>query len=88
MDNGIETTLLLRHEEEEEDDLTQRIWEESKKIWRVALPAVISRVCGFGTIIVTQSFVGHISGIDLAGYSLVQTLNVRFVNGILVSCYN
>ncbi|KAG6414486.1 hypothetical protein SASPL_127288 [Salvia splendens] len=30
------------------------------------------------------SFVGHISAVDLAGYALVQTLSVRFVNGILI----
>uniref|UniRef100_A0A251SR16 Protein DETOXIFICATION n=2 Tax=Helianthus annuus TaxID=4232 RepID=A0A251SR16_HELAN len=83
MDDGIDTKLL-RHEEEEEGDLKQRIWVESKKIWRVALPGVISRVCAFGTIVVTQSFIGHISDIDLAGYALVQTLSVRFVNGILL----
>ncbi|XP_071706113.1 protein DETOXIFICATION 24-like [Rutidosis leptorrhynchoides] len=82
MDNEIETELL-KHEEEE-GDLKQRIWDESKKIWRVALPSVISRVCAFGTIVVTQSFIGHISDLDLAGYALVQTLSVRFVNGILL----
>ncbi|KAI3719372.1 hypothetical protein L6452_20269 [Arctium lappa] len=83
MDNGIKTKLL-RQEEEEEGDLKERIWVESKKIWRVALPGVISRVCAFGTIVVTQSFIGHISDIDLAGYALVQTLSVRFINGILL----
>ncbi|PWA60618.1 Multi antimicrobial extrusion protein [Artemisia annua] len=82
MDDGVETKLL-RHEKEE-GDLKERIWDESKKIWRVALPGVISRVCAFGTIVVTQSFVGHISDLDLAAYALVQTLCVRFVNGILL----
>ncbi|KAI3796524.1 hypothetical protein L1987_39197 [Smallanthus sonchifolius] len=83
MDDEI-NTKLLRHEEEEEGDLKQRIWTESKKIWRVALPGVISRFCAFGTIIVTQSFIGHVNDIDLAGYALVQSLSVRFVNGILL----
>ncbi|KAI7748424.1 hypothetical protein M8C21_007582 [Ambrosia artemisiifolia] len=83
MEDGIQATLL-RHEKEEEGDLKGRIWDESRKIWRVALPGVISRVCTFGTIVVTQSFIGHISNIDLAGYALVQTLSVRFVNGILL----
>nr|XP_043623292.1 protein DETOXIFICATION 24-like [Erigeron canadensis]XP_043623293.1 protein DETOXIFICATION 24-like [Erigeron canadensis]XP_043623294.1 protein DETOXIFICATION 24-like [Erigeron canadensis] len=83
MDDEIKTKLI-QHEEEEEGDLKQRIWDESKKIWRVALPSVISRVCAFGTLVVTQSFMGHISEVDLAGYALVQTLSVRFVNGILL----
>lgn len=84
MDHEIQAKLL-RRDDEEEGDLKGRIWNESRKIWRVALPSVISRVCAFGTIVVTQSFVGHISDLDLAGYALVQTLSVRFVNGILVS---
>ncbi|KVH89266.1 Multi antimicrobial extrusion protein [Cynara cardunculus var. scolymus] len=84
MDNGIQEKLIRREKEEEEGDLKGRIWVESTKIWRVALPGVISRVCAFGTIVVTQSFIGHISDIDLAGYALVQTLSVRFVNGILL----
>ncbi|KAI3796525.1 hypothetical protein L1987_39198 [Smallanthus sonchifolius] len=83
MDDRMETKLL-RHEEEEEGDLKQRIWDESKKIWRVALPSIISRVSAFGTIVVTQSFIGHVSETDLAGYALVQSLSVRFINGILL----
>ncbi|CAI9292370.1 unnamed protein product [Lactuca saligna] len=83
MDHEIQATLL-RRDDVEEGDLKGRIWDESRKIWRVALPGVISRVCAFGTIVVTQSFIGHISDVDLAGYALVQTLSVRFVNGILL----
>ncbi|KAK4404656.1 protein DETOXIFICATION 24 [Sesamum angolense] len=68
MDNSIQESLL-RTAAEENGDLKGRIWEESKKIWRVALPSVIARVASFGTIIVTQSFVGHISSLDLAAYA-------------------
>lgn len=95
MDNhSLEQSLLLNtiHEEKgtittTNDDLKARVYEESKKIWRVATPGVISRVSSFGTIVITQSFIGHLSSLDLAGYALVQTLSVRFVNGILV-CYS
>ncbi|KAF5801094.1 putative multi antimicrobial extrusion protein [Helianthus annuus] len=82
--NGMQATLLRHDEDVEEGDLKGRIWDESRRIWRVALPSVISRICTFGTIVVTQSFIGHISNIDLAGFALVQTLSVRFVNGILL----
>ncbi|KAK1425151.1 hypothetical protein QVD17_20496 [Tagetes erecta] len=83
MGDGMKTKLL-RHDENEEGDLKQRVWNESTKIWRVALPGIISRVSSFGAIIVTQSFIGHVSEIDLAGYALVQTLVVRFINGLLI----
>ncbi|KAL3637050.1 hypothetical protein CASFOL_019349 [Castilleja foliolosa] len=83
--NSIQESLLISSSiAEQEGNLKERIYEESKKIWRVAMPSVISRVASFGTIVVTQSFVGHISSFDLAGYALVQTLSVRFVNGILL----
>ncbi|KAK4481813.1 hypothetical protein RD792_012724 [Penstemon davidsonii] len=84
MDNSIQETLLISSKTEQNGDLKGRIIEESKKIWRVAMPGIISRVSSFGTIVITQSFIGHISSLDLAGYALVQTLSVRFVNGILI----
>lgn len=83
MDNGIHDKLLSS-QGNEVGDLKERVYDESKKIWRIALPGMIARVASFGSLIVTQSFIGHISSVDLAGYALVQTLTVRFVNGILV----
>ncbi|CDP19066.1 unnamed protein product [Coffea canephora] len=83
MDNGLQERLLSSGKEEVVN-LKGRIADESKKIWKVALPGILARVSSFGCIVVTQSFVGHISELDLAGYALVQTLSVRFVNGILI----
>ena len=77
--------LLIRSEGKDCGDLKRRIWVESKKIWRVTFPGILARVTSFGLIVVTQSFIGHISELELAAYALVQTLIVRFVNGILVS---
>lgn len=84
-DTSIQDSLLLTPKAEERfGSLKERICEESKKIWRIATPSVIARVGSFGTIVVTQAFVGHISAVDLAAYALVQTLSVRFVQGALV----
>lgn len=77
--------LLDSQVEKVDENLKGRICDESSKIWRVALPGILSRVASFGSIVVTQSFIGHIGELDLAAYALVQTLTVRFVNGILVS---
>lgn len=81
MDYGIHDKLLSP----EVSDLKDRVYDESKKIWRIALPGIIARVAAFGALIVTQSFIGHTSSVDLAAYALVQTLTVRFVNGVLVN---
>lgn len=75
---------LLSCKAEEEGDLKRKVVEESRKIWRVAAPNVIARVTSFGTVVVTQSFIGHINSTHLSGYALVQALTVQFVNGILV----
>ncbi|XP_073296546.1 protein DETOXIFICATION 24-like [Primulina huaijiensis] len=84
MDNGVHERLLVSSEGKEVVDFKRKVWDESHKIWRVALPGILARVASFGTIIVTQSFIGHQSSVDLAGYALVQTLTVRFVTGILI----
>jgi len=83
MDNSTEERLLLL-EEFDREDLKKRVWNESKKLWRIAFPGIIARVTSFGMIVVTQLFMGHISELDLAAFGLQQSILVRFVNGILV----
>lgn len=87
MVDGLHERLIVPNVQEEEIEIKSKVWQESKDIWRVALPGVISRVGSFGTLVVTQSFIGYISALDLASYALVQTITVRFVNGILVRSY-
>ncbi|XP_022744001.1 protein DETOXIFICATION 24-like isoform X2 [Durio zibethinus] len=86
MDDNLEQTFLTHGEEEEEDktDLKRRVWIETKTIWRVAFPSMLARVTSFGMIVVTQSFLGHIGKVELATYALVQSIFVRFINGILI----
>lgn len=78
---------LLGAEPENIRNLPRRIWVESKKIWRIAFPAMLARVTQFGMFVVTQAFIGHLGEVDLAAYALIQILTVRFVNGILVSIF-
>ncbi|KAK9273772.1 hypothetical protein L1049_018582 [Liquidambar formosana] len=75
---------LLGSEREDGSDLKGRIWAESRKLWRVAFPSMLSRVTSFGILVVTQLFMGHIGDVDLAAFALIQTINVLFVNGILL----
>nr|APR63951.1 hypothetical protein [Populus tomentosa] len=83
MDNSTEERLLLL-EEFDREDLKKRVWNESKKLWRIAFPGIIARVTSFGMIVVTQLFMGHISELDLAAFGLQQSILLRFVNGILI----
>ncbi|KAK4770107.1 hypothetical protein SAY87_030639 [Trapa incisa] len=89
--NAIEESLLSRPDAAEpkgEDSistLSSRVWVESRKIWRVTFPAMISYVCSFGVLVVTQAFIGHINETQLAAYAIIETVGVRFVNGIINS---
>ncbi|XP_011013210.1 PREDICTED: protein TRANSPARENT TESTA 12-like [Populus euphratica] len=83
MDNSTEERLLLP-DEFDRADLKKRVWNESKKLWRIAFPGIVARVTSFGMIVVTQLFLGHISELDLAAFGLQQSILLRFVNGILI----
>lgn len=83
MDNHINERLL--NSEAEGTSLKERIWVESKKLWRISFPSVLFRVTSFGMLVVSQSFIGEISAVDLAAYALMQTILVRFANGVMVS---
>ncbi|KAB1223118.1 hypothetical protein CJ030_MR2G024868 [Morella rubra] len=85
MDNTLDQRLLEPGAQEQRD-LKRRIWAESKVVWRIAFPSILSRVTSFGMLVMTQLFLAQVAELDLAAYALVQTVLVRFVRGILVSC--
>ncbi|RZB86148.1 Protein DETOXIFICATION 21 [Glycine soja] len=82
-------TTLFEHKSlafvEKEESLRKRAWDESKKMWVVAGPAIFTRFSTFGIMVVSQSFIGHIGSTELAAYAIVMTVLVRFANGALVS---
>uniref|UniRef100_A0A803Q441 HIT domain-containing protein n=1 Tax=Cannabis sativa TaxID=3483 RepID=A0A803Q441_CANSA len=45
---------------------------------------MLARTTSFGVLVVTQSFLGHVAELDLAAFALVQTLFLRFINGIIL----
>ncbi|KAJ0013915.1 hypothetical protein Pint_20801 [Pistacia integerrima] len=79
--SNIEETLIIKSEAED-GSLKGRVWMESKKIWRIAFPAILARMALFGVILVTQAFVGHMGALELSAFAVVQTILVRFVSGI------
>ncbi|XP_024031114.1 protein DETOXIFICATION 24 [Morus notabilis] len=70
--------------DDEGSDLKRRVWTEMKLMWRIAFPSILARVTSFGVMVVTQSFLGHVSELDLAAFALIQSILIRFVNGILL----
>ncbi|XP_078152383.1 protein DETOXIFICATION 21-like [Carex rostrata] len=76
--------LLPAEEEKEESSLTRRIWAESKKLWVVAGPAILTRLASVGVLFTTQAFLGHVGSLELAGYALSFTVIDRFTVSILL----
>ncbi|XP_049932824.1 protein DETOXIFICATION 21-like isoform X2 [Nymphaea colorata] len=87
MENDLGTRLLISTSgcEEEGGPLRQRVWEESKKLWVVAAPAIFTRFTTFGIPVIGQAYVGHIGGTtDLAAFALIFTVLARFSSGVLL----
>ncbi|GFY98080.1 MATE efflux family protein [Actinidia rufa] len=67
-----------------EEKFKDKLWAENKKMWIVAAPAIFTRFSTFGINVISQAFIGHIGPTELAAYSLVSTVILRFSNGILL----
>lgn len=86
MENELKANLLSSDEEEEDEEkLSRRLWSENKKLWVVAGPAIFSRFSTFGVSLITQAFVGHIGSTELAAYSIIATVLLRFAISIQVT---
>ncbi|KAM3346178.1 hypothetical protein ACQJBY_020620 [Aegilops geniculata] len=63
--------------------LATKSWEESKLLWRLAFPAVLTEVFQFSIGFVTASFVGHIGVVELAAVTVVESILEGFAYGVL-----
>ncbi|CAN1765235.1 Protein DETOXIFICATION 21 [Linum perenne] len=82
----INQKLLTKTDSSEVEEVTLRskVWTETKTLWIVAAPAIFTRFSTFGINVVSQAFIGHIGPTELAAYSLVFTVLLRFCNGVLL----
>ncbi|XP_057425078.1 protein DETOXIFICATION 27-like [Lotus japonicus] len=64
--------------------LIERTCSESKKLWNIAGPSIFSRLAMFSITVVTQSFSGHLSDLDLAAISISCTLLISITFGFLL----
>ena len=81
---------------EDEDDqqpynykhLASRVWIESKKLWHIVAPAILSRILSFSMNLITQAFVGHLGDIQPAAISIVVNFICGISFGFLVYIYS
>ncbi|KAG6692856.1 hypothetical protein I3842_10G135300 [Carya illinoinensis] len=90
MEGDINQELLSKPAEAEvtvadhEVSLKKKVWSETKKLWVVAGPAIVTRFTTFGINVISQAFIGHIGAAELAAYSFVYTVLLRFSSGVLL----
>ncbi|KAK9930372.1 hypothetical protein M0R45_027411 [Rubus argutus] len=76
-------TLLISHHQEH-GGLIECTWSESKKLWQVAAPSIFSRLAMFSVTVVTQSFAGHLSDLELAAISIATTVIIAITFGFML----
>ncbi|XP_010243274.1 PREDICTED: protein DETOXIFICATION 33 isoform X1 [Nelumbo nucifera] len=64
--------------------LANKSWDESKKMWHIAAPAILTAVAQFSIGLVTVAFVGHLGEVELAAVSVVENVIEGFVYGIML----
>ncbi|KAL4298343.1 hypothetical protein GQ457_12G016560 [Hibiscus cannabinus] len=65
-------------------DLSSRLWIETKKLWTILGPSIISRLASYSLNVITHAFAGHLGDIELAAMSIANTVIVGFNFGLLL----
>ncbi|KAL4196420.1 hypothetical protein AMTRI_Chr04g246110 [Amborella trichopoda] len=79
-----EEKVGLLERERERGGLVERVWEESKKLWQIVGPAILSRFSMYGMNVITLVFAGHLGDLELAAISIASTVIVGFNFGLLL----
>ncbi|KAA8545936.1 hypothetical protein F0562_020613 [Nyssa sinensis] len=64
--------------------IAYKCWDESKKMWHIAAPAMLTAVTQFSIGFVTAAFIGHLGDVELAAVSVVQNVIEGFVYGLML----
>ncbi|OVA18626.1 Multi antimicrobial extrusion protein [Macleaya cordata] len=80
-------TPLLHDEHKNTTDIDQtlvnRVGLESKKLWKIAGPAIFTAICQYSIGAITQTFIGHVGALELASVSIANSVVTGFAFGIM-----
>ncbi|WCJ33847.1 MATE efflux family protein [Euphorbia peplus] len=65
-----------------QENMIQKTWIESKMMWRIAAPAMLTEISQFLIGFVTSAYVGHLGELELAAVSVVQNVIHDFAFGV------
>nr|DAD41005.1 TPA_asm: hypothetical protein HUJ06_015328 [Nelumbo nucifera] len=84
LDGSSPTVRVPEPDEHHDQKLVRRVWIESKKLWHIVGPAILSRVASFSMNVITQAFAGHLGDLELASISIANTVIAGFAFGLLL----
>ncbi|KAA3479705.1 protein DETOXIFICATION 27-like [Gossypium australe] len=78
--------LASTEKDDEKGPLRERVWIESKKLWRIVGPAIFNRLASYSILVIsiTQAFAGHLGDLELAAISIANNVIVGFNFGLLL----
>ncbi|KAL2318658.1 hypothetical protein Fmac_032534 [Flemingia macrophylla] len=65
-------------------NVVQRFGFESKKLWRIAGPAILTSLCQYSLGAVTQTFTGLVDELDLAAFAVENCVIAGFAFGVML----
>ncbi|KAL2249658.1 UNVERIFIED_CONTAM: Protein DETOXIFICATION 27 [Sesamum indicum] len=68
----------------QENSLPAKVWDETKQLWHIVGPTVISRISNATMNIISQSYAGHLGDLELASVSIANNVIVGFNWGLLL----
>ncbi|XP_057492712.1 protein DETOXIFICATION 27-like [Actinidia eriantha] len=80
------STVRSKYEGGDEEDLglTWRVWIESKKLWHIVGPSMVSRIASYSMFVIAQAFAGHLGDHELAAVSIASTVVLGLNFGLLL----
>ncbi|PSS30125.1 Protein DETOXIFICATION like [Actinidia chinensis var. chinensis] len=79
------STVQSKYGEDEKNlDPTWRVWIESKKLWHIVGPTVVSRLASFSTFFIAQAVAGHLGDRQLAAVSIASNVIIGINYGLLL----
>nr|KYP46980.1 Protein TRANSPARENT TESTA 12 [Cajanus cajan] len=91
----MDTPLLLDNNEESGDyveegklwNLVERFGFESKKLWKIAGPAILTSLCQYSLGALTQTFTGLVGELDLAAVAVENSVVAGLAFGIMFTLF-
>ncbi|RZC90665.1 hypothetical protein C5167_028498 [Papaver somniferum] len=82
-DSNFSVPLLTnRNEISDPVSFCRKVWEESKMVWYIAGPCILSAIFQYSLAFTTQTWVGHVGTLELAAFGLQNLVISGLTYGI------